>query len=557
MDTQLKLRTKILILPAAFFLIILLICLVTITAVRDKVLATAREKLKGDLAMGEVLLDTKHKGEWSIRDGKLYKGETQMNDNFDIVDQIGALTGDTVTIFQGDTRVATNVKSTSGSRAVGPRAAENVVAATLQKGETYIGKAVVVDTWNQTAYKPIRNNKGEIIGMFYVGVPHTHYTQVISDITYKIILFSIVGLLVVCFLSLFLTRTITRPIHRVVEGLTAGAEQVSSASDQISQASQQVAQGSGEQASGIEETSSSLEEIASMTKQNASNAGEANGLMSEVGSLVTRGKESMDRLSVAIEEIKRSSDSTSRIVKTIDEIAFQTNLLALNAAVEAARAGDAGKGFAVVAEEVRNLAQRAGEAARNTAALIEGSVKNADQGVGVASETAKVLQEITASVQKVSDLVSEIAAASKEQTQGIEQVATAVAQMNQVTQANAANSEESASASEELNAQVEQVNTMIQELVAVVEGANGAGNGGIRASERAESVIGSLHHTTADLLQPLKRGQAQGTSPMLIMPREAKSKKATGGKRFSRKDPEEVIPLHDGKEKDEKILRDF
>ena len=92
----------------------------------------------------------------------------------------------------------------------------------------------------------------------------------------------------------------------------------------------------------------------------------------------------MAEISEAIDSIRHSSESTARIIKTIDEIAFQTNLLALNAAVEAARAGEAGKGFAVVAEEVRNLAQRSAEAARNTAALIEESQSNADHGVEVA-----------------------------------------------------------------------------------------------------------------------------------------------------------------------------
>ena len=357
--------------------------------------------------------------------------------------------------------------------------------------------------------------------------------------------------------AILMSLQIARPIRRVVEGLTEGAEQVSSASGQISQASQQVAQGSGEQASGIEETSSSLEEIASMTKQNASNAGEANGLMSEVGGLVNKGKESMDRLNAAIEEIKRSSDATSRIVKTIDEIAFQTNLLALNAAVEAARAGDAGKGFAVVAQEVRNLAQRAGEAARNTAALIEGSVKNADQGVSVASETAKVLKEVTSSVQKVSELVSEIAAASKEQAQGIEQVATAVAQMNQVTQANAANSEESASASEELNAQVEQVDSMIQELVAIAGKSNEARNGGIRVTNQASRVVERLHLRAADLFSPGARGGQVQVTPRTVAQYQGKPKKAVEGKRSAQKDPKEVIPFDKGQEKDEEVLKNF
>jgi methyl-accepting chemotaxis protein len=290
-----------------------------------------------------------------------------------------------------------------------------------------------------------------------------------------LMIFLILGLTVAtCF---GITVSITRPLASVIHGLTQGAEQVAAASTQLSQSGQQLSKGANEQASGIEESSSSLEEIASMVKQNAHNAEEANQFMAQVNEQVNRGVASMDRFTGAIEEIKRSSAATSKIVKTIDEIAFQTNLLALNAAVEAARAGDAGRGFAVVAEEVRNLAQRASEAARNTAGLIEGSIKNSEQGVSIASETSKALKDVTGSVQKASQLISEITAGSKEQSQGIEQVATSVAQMNSVTQSNAAMAEESSSASEALNAQVDRVNDMIGELTTIVGGRNGASDG--------------------------------------------------------------------------------
>ncbi len=273
-------------------------------------------------------------------------------------------------------------------------------------------------------------------------------------------------------LAVFITRSIVKPIRRIIDNLNEGSEQVSAASGQVSAASQSLAEGATEQAAGLEETSSSLEEMSSMTKQNADNAQQANTLATEARRSAGTGAESMGRMNQAIQDIQKSSDETAKIIKVIDEIAFQTNLLALNAAVEAARAGEAGKGFAVVAEEVRNLAMRSAEAAKNTASMIEESVKNSKNGVDIAGEVGKVLDEIVQSIGKTTDLVSEIAAASQEQAQGIDQVNTAVAQMDKVTQQNAANAEESASASEELSAQAESMKEVVSELVALVGGAN-------------------------------------------------------------------------------------
>jgi len=239
------------------------------------------------------------------------------------------------------------------------------------------------------------------------------------------------------------------------------AEEVSSASDQISAGSQALSQKASEQASSIEEVSGSLHEVAAMTKQNSENAKEARQLSKIAESSVEAGVESMMRLSEAINRIKASSDSTAKIIKTIDEIAFQTNLLALNAAVEAARAGDAGKGFAVVAEEVRNLAMRSAEAAKNTANLIEESVKNSESGVALNQEVLVNLKDINDQVKKVGTVMAEIAEASEQQTHGVEQVNTVINQMNIVTQEVAANAEESASGAEELSGQAEELKGMV------------------------------------------------------------------------------------------------
>ncbi|SDT84150.1 methyl-accepting chemotaxis protein [Desulfobacula phenolica] len=280
----------------------------------------------------------------------------------------------------------------------------------------------------------------------------------------------IAALLIGAVVAFFITRSITRPVNRIIAGLNEASNQVASASSQVSSSSQGMAEGASQQAASIEETSSSMEEMSSMTKKNAENAGHADGLMKDANQVVGTANTSMEQLTKSMEDISRASEETSKIIKTIDEIAFQTNLLALNAAVEAARAGEAGSGFAVVADEVRNLAMRAASAAKDTAALIEGTVKKVNNGSELVSTTSDAFSKVAETAVKVGEIVSEISQASKEQSNGIEQVNTAITEMDNVVQQNAANAEESASASEEMSAQAEQLKEYVDELVELVTG---------------------------------------------------------------------------------------
>jgi methyl-accepting chemotaxis protein len=336
-------------------------------------------------------------------------------------------------------------------------------------------------------------------------------------------------------LAVLTTLSITRPINRVSEGLADGAEQVAAASGQVASASQQLAEGSSQQAAAIEETSSSLEEMSSMTKQNADHANQANHLMKEVHQTVAQANQSMVHLTGSMLDISKASEETQKIIKTIDEIAFQTNLLALNAAVEAARAGEAGAGFAVVADEVRNLAMRAAEAAKNTASLIEGTVKTVKAGCELVEATSKEFSGVTASVSKSGELVGEINEASREQAQGIDQINRAATEMDQVTQRNAANAEESAAAAEEMNAQAEQMKAFVAELMTLVHGnSNGAASGRKAQSPSRHYAASGVVAAEGRNALPANaggrgRGKGKAKSGDLMMPRELR--------------PDQVIPL--------------
>jgi methyl-accepting chemotaxis protein len=265
-----------------------------------------------------------------------------------------------------------------------------------------------------------------------------------------------------------ITRSTNRALRNVAEALQDGASQVSSAAGQVSSSSQSLASGASQQAASLEETSASLEEMSSMTRRNSDNAGSAKVLAAQTRTAADTGATDMAEMSAAMADIKTSANGISKIIKTIDEIAFQTNILALNAAVEAARAGEAGMGFAVVADEVRSLAQRSAQAAKETAAKIEDSIHKSERGAQLSLKVADSLKEIVTKARQVDELVAEIAQATQEQSQGITQVNTAVTEMDKVMQSNAAGAEESASAAEELSAQSVALKEAVAELLKLV-----------------------------------------------------------------------------------------
>ncbi len=235
--------------------------------------------------------------------------------------------------------------------------------------------------------------------------------------------------------------------------VSQSTEQVASSSEQVSSSAQALAQGATEQAGSIEELSATVSEISEKISLNAENANKTSQMAQGVVAAMGMSNDQMKKLTISMEEIDGKSKEISKIIKTIEDIAFQTNILALNAAVEAARAGAAGKGFAVVADEVRNLAGKSADAAKDTTLLIEGSIKAINEGVELTQLTAAELSKAVEGAGETTSVINEISTATNEQAEAVSQISAGLDQIAAVVHNNSATSEESAATSEELSSQ--------------------------------------------------------------------------------------------------------
>jgi len=501
-----KLRFKMI---ALFMFMICFLCAVTgtysIVQMKNKVIESAQSKLLSDLELSRTLMDARYPGEWKVQDGLLYKGEFAFNDEFDLVDEIGSLTGDTVTIFQGDTRIATNVIQNNGKRAVGTQVSKEVASAVLSKGDTFIGKANVVGTWNQTVYEPIKDANNEIIGIFYVGVPNTLYDKIANDFRTNLIFFILAGLILFSIIVWYFADRFFRPLSqleqatkKMVDGdLTAkiqvkskdeigslansfnsmldsfnevlhhiriASSEVTAGAEQVSNSSMSLSHDATEQASAVEELTARIEDIAGQMQQNLDNVEKAHALSEEVNKNALEGSQQMKDLQLAIQEINETSNDISKIIRVIDDLSFQTNILSLNASVEAAQAGQHGKGFAVVAEEVRNLAAKSALAASDTSNLIKNSLKKVEDGIKIVDANARSLNEIISGVNQMTNAITQISIASKDQSASIDEINIGINQVASTIQNSTAISEESAATSEELSGQAAALEQQVQKF---------------------------------------------------------------------------------------------
>ena len=259
-------------------------------------------------------------------------------------------------------------------------------------------------------------------------------------------------------------QEISTSLNSTLKNVHTSSSEVSSSAEQVSSMAQRISEGTTKQAASSAELSKTMEDITEQIRHTTKQAEKAQQLGVVSGSHVETSNQKMTDMQGAMEEITEKSKEISKIIKTIDDIAFQTNILSLNAAIEAARAGEAGKGFAVVADEVGNLAKKSQEAAQNTSLLIEETIGAVQKGAKFTEETAEALHSVSESTNQVNDLIEEISKASEEESAGVSRLSDGLQEISAVVQENSATAEESAATAEELSAQANLMNDLIDKF---------------------------------------------------------------------------------------------
>ncbi|RFU66577.1 methyl-accepting chemotaxis protein [Peribacillus glennii] len=415
----------------------------------------ALEKAKGDLGLAYRYMKNKYPGEWAVKEGQLYKGSTLMNGNFEAVDKIGSDTGDTVTIFLGDTRISTNVM-VDGKRAIGTKISPEVGSRVLEHGENFYGEADVAGKHYQTAYMPIKDSSGETIGVFYVGVSDKIVQNITSSVVMTFLLVLIIVILISFLVILWFTRNLKKRlttisnalvhagngdftievadksgdelsdlansynlmkdnirnmIHAIyetsehvaatAEELSAGAEQTSKATEQITEAIQEVANGAESQTEKVEITSNSLVEVAKGIENIAENA----SAVAEAGSLVTgqatQGGEHVGSTAKQINAIQQSVQISNEVLNLLERRSRQ---------------------IGEITQVITGIANQTNLLALNAAIEAARAGENGKGFAVVADEVRKLAEQSQASSSQIAELIIEIQSDMVRSTESIGQV---------------------------------------------------------------------------------------------------------------------------------------
>lgn len=521
----------------------------------EKILEAAHSKLNADLALGREFIDREYPGDWQIVNGKLFKGKILMEENYEAVDRIGELTGDTVTIFKNDTRVATNVKK-DGERCINTQVSSTVAEAVLKKGEPYIGRADVVGTWNETAYEPIKDKDGAIVGIWYVGVPSTPYDNAVSDFRWAMVLYSMIGIFLGFAAAFLIAYTVYKPMERISTALEAMSK-----GDLTQKIPVKAQDEPGKLAIMVNSLVDSMADLIGKTKNLAVMVGESTG---QVAGLTENSAALVDNMSNQAEDLKRNAlqqaelTGTSRVTITemtaaIQQVAENTQEVSTSAADASSQAQEgeqhvnrAVDQINVISSTVNSTASIVGELGRKSMeigqivdlitnianqtnllalnAAIE-AARAGEQGKGfavVAEEVRKLAEESGEAAHRIAELIKEIQGESgkavhamQEGTQEVaagtevigkagdafKNILAAITVVNEQIQEMSAASEEMAASAETALQGIEQTAAGAENTAAAVEQINAMATEQMESIRQVNTSVVNLNQVVEELEQ--------------------------------------------------------
>lgn len=478
----------------------------TFASIHKEINRQATVSQESILKIFRELLQSKGSG-FHIENGKLLTGEYVINGNYEFPDKIKEVFGGTATIFMGDSRISTNVLNPDGSRAIGTKLVGPAYDAVIKEGKPYRGEAMIMDVPYLTAYDPIKNVKGEIVGALYVGIKKSDYFSAYTQMQTNVVIMTAVIAAAFSLIILLLVRKTLFPLIGEVSGIT---EKIHSHAGAMALTMDQQSCFATQLSSSVMEISSTMEEFSSTASQIAQHshgvvdradktlddtkngAAEVENLTFKVNDI----SENIQTNLTEIVELGRKSKEINKVMEIINNIANQTKLIAFNAALEAASAGEAGKRFGVVAVEIRRLADSVVESTNEIEGKIteildsvnrlvmssEKSFQLIQEGQEYASHTVVMLIESVDGVDETASAARQISLSTQQQQIASGQVVLALKDIERGVRHSTNSIHQTNGAIEELTELSDQLRTLVDTFKI------GNGNGGRKTTVNQETT---------------------------------------------------------------------
>ena len=352
-------------------------------------------KADGDLTQMEALINTKYPGAWSVKGEDLYKGDLKINGNFDLADKLKGLSGDHVTIFRGDTRVATSFQGEGGKRPVGTKASAAVIDQVLKQGGKFNGHAEVLGNQYLCGYHPLKSADGKVIGMLFAGIP----TEEINAIQNKFIMSIAFAVIVLLLIVVALSWVAVNKVMNTMEVVNNRMFDI----------------GSGDfRGDDLDVTSN--DEIGQL-------AVAANKLKKSLRDLMANVSSSSERLAAASEELTANASDTT---KTITNVANAVISMAESAGEQCNELVGVASQTDGMTNEMKNMYDASQEMKKTAQSSREG----VDEGRAAVNEAVSSMQQMASQMEEASQVVSTLGDRSKEIGQIVETISNIADQTN-------------------------------------------------------------------------------------------------------------------------------